>query len=75
MIAYVGTLKIETERLILRKLDHEDAQNIFDHWLSDERVSDNRVSAAHKSISETVERVVKIIDDYDKKDFVTGALN
>ncbi|RAZ79283.1 N-acetyltransferase [Planococcus halotolerans] len=69
MITYAGTLEIETDRLILRKMDHEDTQSIFDHWLSDERVSDNRVSAAHKSMSETAERVVRIIKGYYKNDF------
>lgn len=69
MIAYAGTLEIETDRLILRKLDHEDSQSIFNNWLSDERVADNRVSAAHKSVGETIERVDKIINDYDKKNF------
>ena len=69
MINYLGTPKIETERLILRRMELSDAQMAFDHWLSDERVSDNRVSAAHKTVSETIKRITKIVEDYTKEDF------
>lgn len=69
MIIYNGTPKIETDRLTLRRLEHIDAQSVFDHWISDERVTDNRVNAAHKSISETVERVARIVSGYEKKEF------
>ena len=69
MITYVGTPIIETERLILRSLKMTDAQTIFDNWLSDARISDNRVSAAHKSITETNERLAIIVNEYSKKDY------
>ncbi|MFE8699775.1 GNAT family N-acetyltransferase [Cytobacillus sp. FJAT-54145] len=69
MIMYEGTPKIETKRLTLRRLEHIDAQSVYDNWISDERVTDNRINAAHKSISETVERLVKIVSGYDSKDF------
>ncbi|AWE07365.1 N-acetyltransferase [Lysinibacillus sp. 2017] len=69
MINYLGTPKIETDRLILRRMELSDAPKAFDNWLSDERVSDNRVSAAHKTVSETIERIEKIVKDYDNKDF------
>ena len=69
MITYVGTPIIETERLILRSLKMTDAQAIFDNWLSDERISDNRVSAAHKSVSETIKKLEKIVNNYSKNDF------
>jgi [ribosomal protein S5]-alanine N-acetyltransferase len=69
MIIFSGTPKIETERLILRKLVISDAQSVFDHWLSDERVTDNLIKGAHKNVSETIERVNKIISDYGSEDF------
>jgi [ribosomal protein S5]-alanine N-acetyltransferase len=74
MINYSGTPKIETDRLILRKLEMTDAQSVFDHWLSDERVTDNRINPAHKSVSETVERVQKIISQYGSEDFCYWAI-
>jgi ribosomal-protein-alanine N-acetyltransferase len=68
MINYLGSQKIETERLILRRLELTDTQSIFDNWLSDERVTDNRINAAHKTVSETFKRVDKIVSEYDNKE-------
>ncbi|MEL3971667.1 GNAT family N-acetyltransferase [Rossellomorea oryzaecorticis] len=74
MITYFGTPRIETDRLILEKFKLTDAQAAFDHWLSDERVSDNRVSAAHQSISQTEERLFNIVSDYESKEFCYWAI-
>jgi [ribosomal protein S5]-alanine N-acetyltransferase len=68
MIHFMGTPKIKTQRLVLRQLVMNDAQNVFDNWLSDERVSDNRVSPAHKQVSETKERLARIIAEYESKE-------
>ncbi|KZE69183.1 acetyltransferase [Fictibacillus phosphorivorans] len=69
MIRFFGTPKLETDRLILRKLELKDAQSVFNHWLSDDRVSNNRVNAAHHSVSQTMERVAKIVSQYENKEF------
>lgn len=69
MIRFLGTPTIETNRLILRKLELTDTQSVFDHWLSDERVMDNLIKGPHKSISETEERVAEIVSNYEKQDF------
>jgi [ribosomal protein S5]-alanine N-acetyltransferase len=69
VIKYFGTPHIETDRLILEKFQLNDAQNIFDHWLSDERVADNRINAAHKTISETIKSVNKIVTGYESEEF------
>ncbi|MGP4080094.1 GNAT family N-acetyltransferase [Pseudalkalibacillus sp. R45] len=74
MINYSGTPKLETDRLILRRMELIDVQSVFDHWLSDERVTDNRVKAAHKTISETLERVAKIVSEYVSNEFCYWAI-
>jgi [ribosomal protein S5]-alanine N-acetyltransferase len=74
MINYYGTPRIETERLILEKFQLTDTQAVFDHWLSDERVSDNRVSAAHQSVSQTEKRLTKIVSDYKNEEFCYWAI-
>jgi ribosomal-protein-alanine N-acetyltransferase len=61
MIRYSGTPKIETDRLILRRMERTDAQSIYDHWRSDERVSENRINPAHKTISETIKWLNNIL--------------
>ncbi|MED4018796.1 GNAT family N-acetyltransferase [Sutcliffiella cohnii] len=74
MINYSGTPKVETERLVLRRMELSDTQKAFEQWLSDERVSDNRVSAAHKTLSESFERLTKIVSNYANKDFCWWAI-
>ncbi|CAG9619989.1 GNAT family N-acetyltransferase [Sutcliffiella rhizosphaerae] len=74
MVNYFGTPQIETDRLILRKMVLSDANKAYDHWLSDERVSDNRVSAAHKTELETIRRIEKIVSNYPNKDFCWWAI-
>ncbi|MBH0160473.1 GNAT family N-acetyltransferase [Fictibacillus sp. 26RED30] len=69
MINYSGTPLIDTDRLLLRPLKQSDTQSVFDHWLSDERVADNRVNAAQTSIAQTEERVKKIVIQYENKEF------
>jgi [ribosomal protein S5]-alanine N-acetyltransferase len=69
MINYSGTPTLETDRLILRKIELTDAQSVFDHWLSDDRVMDNLIKGAHKSVSETIERVTEIVNKYDTQEF------
>lgn len=69
MIQYLGTPVLETERMILRKLELSDAQCVFDHWLSDDRVMDNLIKGAHKSVSETIERVKEIVKNYESQEF------
>ncbi|WP_353625698.1 GNAT family N-acetyltransferase [Bacillus sp. JCM 19041] len=60
--------------MYLRKFTDADSQTVFDHWLSDSRVSDNRVSAPHQSVSETRERVNKIVEGYQKESFCYWAI-
>ncbi|MGD7023830.1 GNAT family N-acetyltransferase [Rossellomorea vietnamensis] len=69
MFRFEGTTELETNRLVLRRLTLSDAEAIFDRWLSDERVSDNRVSPAHKSISETVRKLETICGQYGHENF------
>jgi ribosomal-protein-alanine N-acetyltransferase len=36
---HIGTKRIETERLILRRVTHEDAQAMYRNWASDPEVT------------------------------------
>ena len=48
------TPTIETERLILRPLTVDDAQNAFERWTTDPEVAKYMMYTAHKSIDETI---------------------
>lgn len=64
-----GTVTIETDRLILRRIVIEDVQAAFENWMGDERVTEFLRWPTHKSI-EVSERIVKgWIADYEKDDF------
>lgn len=39
MITHMGSVTLETERLVLRGLRHEDAEVVFKNWASDEEVA------------------------------------
>ncbi|MCA1060193.1 GNAT family N-acetyltransferase [Rossellomorea aquimaris] len=69
MLDFCGTPTLETDRLILRRMRQDDTQIVFDRWLSDERISDHRISPAHKNVLETKIRVEKIVSGYDSKKF------
>lgn len=69
MLDFCGTPTLETNRLILRRMRQDDTQIVFDRWLSDERISDHRISPAHKNVLETKIRVEKIVSGYDSKKF------
>ena len=54
----IGTIQLETERLILRKFNNDDAAFIFNNWAHDERVTISLTWPPHERI-ETTEEVLK----------------
>ncbi|NRY58925.1 hypothetical protein [Clostridium beijerinckii] len=38
MLTHVGTIGIETERLILRKFEYTDDENMLKYWISDPEI-------------------------------------
>ena len=47
---HLGTVQLETDRLILRRFTADDAESVFNHWASDEEVTRYLTWPAHKSI-------------------------
>ena len=52
-----GVKQIETERLILRELVEEDAEEMFKNWASDDEVSKYVRWSTHKNVEETREYI------------------
>lgn len=50
-------IKLETERLILRKLKEEDADTVFNSWTNDDDVSKYVRWSTHKNVEETKEYI------------------
>ncbi len=61
------TQKLETERLILRKLKLEDENEIFNNWTSDDEVSKYVRWSIHKSIEDTREYLKNVMETYKKE--------
>lgn len=69
-----GTVRIETERLILRQFTLADADYAFKNWTSDEKVTEFLRWQTHKNISETEKIIRDWIDGYNDKSFYQWAI-
>lgn len=69
MMIYKGAPMIETQRLILRKIEMNDANRMFEFIFSDHRVMDNLIKGPHQSITETINRLTEITNQYVSEKF------
>jgi ribosomal-protein-alanine N-acetyltransferase len=60
-----GTLKIETERLILRRFELNDAEDMFHNWANDSEVTKYLTWLPHKNIDITKEIINGWVQCYD----------
>ncbi|MDR3051481.1 MAG: GNAT family N-acetyltransferase [Oscillospiraceae bacterium] len=65
---HIGTRPIETERLTLRRATVDDAQDAYDRWTSDPRVSRFMRWTPHKDVAETRELLQKWAAEYEQPD-------
>ena len=56
---------LETERLVLRKLEIKDAEEIFKNWTSDDDVSKYTSWETHKSVEDTIKWLSEVVKNYD----------
>lgn len=71
---HLGTVKIETERLILRKFTEGDVQAAFNNWTSDENVTEFLRWPTHSSIEVTRDVLKGWIKSYENKNFYQWAI-
>lgn len=71
---HLGTVEIETTRLILRKFTERDIQPAFDNWTSDEKVTEFLRWPTHTSIEVTRSVLLQWIELYKNKDFYQWAI-
>ena len=69
MINPVGTLNIDTDRLVLRPFTYEDAEMMFRNWASDEEVQHGYGEPVYRTVDEVRELLSKIIDKYSDSYF------
>ena len=68
MINHLGTVEIATNRLILRKHEITDADDMFKNWVADPEVSRYWGWKPHTDIEETKALLVKWIKEYENLD-------
>lgn len=61
----LGTNRLETKRLILRRFELSDAQEVYNTWTSDPKVSRYVSWSPHKNVSETQALIQSWIERYD----------
>ncbi len=64
MIIHKGTKTLYTERLVLRKFTVDDAEDFYNNWGNDERVTRFLSWSPHKSVDETKELLKGWVDAY-----------
>jgi ribosomal-protein-alanine N-acetyltransferase len=71
---HLGTKELETNRLILRRLDLSDAEAIFRNWASDSEVTKYLTWPTHKDISVTEYVLKEWISQYNDDKFYLWAI-
>lgn len=66
---YIGTKTLETNRLILRKVEEKDYKDAFKNWCNSEQVDKYVTWTKHKSEEETKELYTKWSNEYDEKTY------
>lgn len=66
---HLGTINLESEHLLLRKMRLSDAEMMFKNWTSDERVCKYLSWLAHQSIEDTKSFIEMNLNQYDNLDF------
>lgn len=63
---HLGTMRIETNRLILRQFEKSDAENMYKNWGSDSKVTEFLSWNTHKDVKETEEIIHSWIVKYEE---------
>ena len=74
MLQHKGTVTIETIRLILRKFERTDANDMFHNWASDPEVCKYLSWGPHKDISASKKRIKYILQSYSYPDTYQWAI-
>lgn len=74
MLTHVGTAKIETERLILRRFRYTDDDNMLKYWISDPEIQSLYSEPVYSTKQEVKKLLDKYISSYEKNNFYRWAI-
>lgn len=73
-MTHIGTQRIETDRLILRRFELPDAPAMFDNWASDGEVTKYLTWPTHADVSASEQIVGEWAGRYEEKNFYQWAI-
>ncbi|MCL2300955.1 MAG: GNAT family N-acetyltransferase [Firmicutes bacterium] len=73
-MTHLGTLRLETERLILRRFVESDVTDMFNNWTNDPQVTKFLSWQPHGDISVTREFMKTRLEGYGRDDFYSWAM-
>ena len=71
---HLGTLRLESERLILRKIALCDSKDMFNNWANNPRVTKHMTWPTHQNEEVTIMVINSWIEQYVKDDFYQWAI-
>lgn len=74
MLTHIGTVTIETERLILRRFNYADDDAMLKYWIADEKVQSMYAEPVYTTKEEVKGLLNKYIGSYEKEDFYRWAI-
>lgn len=74
MLTHKGTQELETERLILRRIQAEDGAAMFENWAGDDEVTKYLTWPTHASRDTSAEIARDWAQSYEKDDFYTWGI-
>lgn len=74
MLTHIGTTTIETERLILRRFNYTDDEDMLQYWVADERIQSLYSEPVYTTKDEVKGLLDKYIGSYDKDDYYRWAI-
>lgn len=74
MLTHIGTEKIETERLILRKFKYTDDEDMLKYWISDPEIQLLYCEPVYDTKQKVKELLDKYISSYEKNDYYRWAV-
>lgn len=74
MLTHIGTMKIETERLILKRFEYADDEAMLKYWISDPAIQSLYSEPIYTNKQEVKELLDKYITSYEKADYYRWAI-
>lgn len=74
IMKHLGTVELETERLILRRIKSSDAKPMFDNWASDDEVTKYLTWPTHSSVDVSKDVISEWIQNYSDNKFYQWAI-